>query len=282
MSYINFGNNAAQQGFQNALSMGLQFGAQAAEAANRRGFNNALMNYDPSSADSWKEVAKYDARTGMALRQETQQRQAAAQEADLTAAFLSGDEAAGEQLARLNFDKWSKIDTRQRAAAAEEAGVMGQAALDVLSLPPEQRQARVMAYAQQMPQYADDISRIAQLPPQELEAALRSQVAQAKLIEKLHSMERPQEFNIGPGEGRYRRDPRTGQISTIVQPNYGGAPAFSPAQPAAPPTQAPKPIPPRPEGMTDAQLIQQARDAIEAGADVNDIFRRLRAWGLRP
>lgn len=40
-------------------------------------------------------------------------------------------------------------------------------------------------------------------------------------------------------------------------------------------------IPDRPAGLTDNDLIQRAREAIEGGADVNDIFRQLKAWGVK-
>ena len=80
--FINFGNNAAQSGFQNALQMGLQFGQQAAEGANRRGFNNALANVDLSNPDSIKEVTRFRPEVGIQLQQQAQQQQAAARKAE--------------------------------------------------------------------------------------------------------------------------------------------------------------------------------------------------------
>lgn len=40
-------------------------------------------------------------------------------------------------------------------------------------------------------------------------------------------------------------------------------------------------IPQRPQGATDQQLFDQARQAVESGANVDDVFRQLRAWGVK-
>lgn len=40
------------------------------------------------------------------------------------------------------------------------------------------------------------------------------------------------------------------------------------------------PMSARPDGMSDDQLFEQARKAVEAGANVDDVFRQLREWGV--
>ena len=47
-------------------------------------------------------------------------------------------------------------------------------------------------------------------------------------------------------------------------------------------TPAPKIIPTRPAGKTDADLFREAREAVENGADRNTVFEQLQAWGVKP
>jgi hypothetical protein len=48
------------------------------------------------------------------------------------------------------------------------------------------------------------------------------------------------------------------------------------------PSQAAPSIPPKPDGMTNDQILAQAYAAARSGANVEDIFRRLQAWGVQP
>lgn len=120
MSYINFGNNAAQAGFQNALSMGLQFGAQAAEAANRRGFNNALASVDLSNPESIKEVTKFRPEVGMQLQQQAQAQQAAAAKSrnEGVEDFLPLVAKAAE-----SPESWAQIYAASAAAGRDMSGI---------------------------------------------------------------------------------------------------------------------------------------------------------------
>lgn len=69
-----------------------------------------------------------------------------------------------------------------------------------------------------------------------------------------------------PGGGEF-----TGTLSDYERMVNGGR------QPA-PQRAAPGP---RPQGMTDQQLFDQAREAVGRGADVNEVFERLKAWGVK-
>lgn len=51
------------------------------------------------------------------------------------------------------------------------------------------------------------------------------------------------------------------------------------AQPEAAPQ--PRILQQRPEGLSDDELFTKARAAVEAGANVNDVFQQLRAWGVK-
>lgn len=75
MSYINF-NNTAQNGFQNALAMGMQMGAQAREAKERKEYKNALAQFDPSNPESVKPIMALRPEVGLQLQGQIQQRQA--------------------------------------------------------------------------------------------------------------------------------------------------------------------------------------------------------------
>lgn len=255
---MNFGPGTAA-GFQNALATGLQLGQVARQNQERREYRNALAQFDPTNPETVKPIMAADPRLGMQLQGQMQAQQAAQAEAALTTRALQGDEAALNELATVNFDRWRQVDDRTKAQAAEEARLYGQAALDVLNRPQQERAQIIMGYAQQFG--SEEIARIAQMPPQEQEAALRAAVAEADLIEKLQALEKPQQFNIGPGEGRYEMDPRTRQVRTVVQPNLGGAPAFSPVQ------QQPRSQSPAGEPITYDQYRAILNDAGQGPAD---------------
>lgn len=62
----------------------------------------------------------------------------------------------------------------------------------------------------------------------------------------------------------------------------GGGPASSGIG-AGVPTGSPLTAPPaRPQGVSDAQLISEARDAISKGADPTAVFKQLQGWGVNP
>lgn len=194
---INWGL-AYGNGAQNALAQGLQIGQMARQRQEQRQERNALAAYakDPSEANF---AGLADVRPDIAIqqRQQMEARQAESQMGDLTRRAVGGDEAALNELAALNFDRWQSIDTNQKKAASEQATVLGNAALDVLNLPPEQRSARIMGYAQQFNN--PEIAQIAQLPAAQQEQALRAAVAESGMVQRLIEMERPSYMAIPAG-----------------------------------------------------------------------------------
>lgn len=153
-------------------------------------------------------IAQRNPALAQRLQEGVEQRQRAAQTQDLVQRAIGGDETAMTQLATVNFDMWKSLSTEQRTAAEREAKIFGNAALDVLNRPPEQRQAAVMAYAQQLGQQYPEVAQIAQLPPDQLEMALRAAVAEAQMVGKLIELEQP----------NYRVIPEGGSLVDVGNP----------------------------------------------------------------
>ena len=141
-----------------------------------------------------------------------QQQQQEAQTADLTAKALQGDDTALSQLATVNFERWKGLEGGLKQKASEQSQVLGNAGLELLNRPYEQRRDLFIAFAQQMPQFAGTIQEVAFLPANEQDAALRAVVAEAKLTEKLIAMERPS-YQVIPEAGTLvnTRDPQAVQ-----------------------------------------------------------------------
>lgn len=215
----------ASGGFQNALQMGLQMGAMAREQQQQ----NALMKQRQQQIDLQTQEAQ-------AAEAERVRRQRAEQQtADLTSKALQGDDAALSQLATVNFDRWRALDGQIKGKAAEDAQVLGNAAIDLLSVPFAERPGRIVAYAQQFPQFADKINEVAYLPEAEQVAALRTVVAEAKMIDKLIQMERPDYQAVGVDQDLVNvRDPAA--LRQFDARRGGGAPQYMEGQTAVNPS----------------------------------------------
>jgi len=171
----------AAGGFQNALATGLQLGQMVDQ---RRQQNQLMQQREVMIANQTRDQQMQEQR--FMQEQQTQQ-----QTADLTAKAVQGDETALSQLATVNFDRWKALEGTMKTKAAEESQVLGNLSLDLLNRPYEQRRDLFIGAAQQMPQFAEKIQEVAFLPPAEQEAALRSVIAEAKMVDKLIQMERP-------------------------------------------------------------------------------------------
>ena len=223
---INWGALQQGGGFQNALATGLQLGQMARERQDQREFRNALAQYDPSRPETLQPIMAVRPEVGLQLRGEVQAQQRAAQEADLTQRAISGDAAALDRLATVNFDKWKGLDARQKAAATQEAKMFGDVALNLSQIPYAQRRDQILAIAQRMPQYADEINEIAFLPEAEQNNALRVAITEAGIIDRLIQLEQPNYQPLGPDQVFVNvRDPAAvGQFSaggpqTTAQPS---------------------------------------------------------------
>lgn len=125
--------------------------------------------------------------------QEQQQRQL---QADLQRRAAQGDPAAVAELAGVDLDAWAKLDTRSKQATAERVSVIGEAALAVSQLPPEQRpQAWDMYISQLSQQYPELASQRGQYSEQALMGALAS----AKQMKTFIDLEMPKYMAIPAG-----------------------------------------------------------------------------------
>lgn len=192
MSDVNWGIATQPSSFQNALAQGFQIGQHIRQQNKEHETDNALAAYAVNPDDPAATAALLKANPQLGYRAITDQRErsAAAQTADVSRRAAQGDPEAMAQLAGMDLGAWRGLQADQRAQAAQEAKGLGNAALDVLNRPSEQRGQALMAYAQQMGNNPA-ILRVAQLPPEQQDAALRAAVAQADMIGKLHEMEQP-------------------------------------------------------------------------------------------
>jgi hypothetical protein len=161
----------------------------------------------------------------------------AEQTAEARAAQVKRDAAAGKpeavaELAGIDFNAWRGLTADQRAAAKDAVDAMGQGALFVANQPPE---ARAAAWDQTIDALSQRFPNLAQYKGGYSEQSLQGAIAQAGQFNQFYQMTKPQEFNVGPGEARYRQT--ANGIETVIAPNLEGAPAFSPVTPQPRPRQ---------------------------------------------
>lgn len=210
--------------------------------------------------------------TGREIRREEGERNA-------LAGLVNGEEGALGNLATYNPQAAMQVQQQQQQRAAQvekerqaqlAAGtkLVGQAALIVSQYPEAQRaqawDAQIDALAQQ------GWDGIAQFKGKYSPQALESVIAQSGLASEYASQQRP----------RYMAIPEGGTLVDTSNPaavqQFGQQPAPAAQKPT---TQI---IPQRPPNMDDTALISQAREAIAAGANADEVFRQLQAWGVNP
>jgi hypothetical protein len=208
-----------------AFQHGMRQGTAEREEREVKG---ALSAYamNPDDPAVFETLARVRPEMAISIREDQTKRQQAAQVAELTRRAAAGDPDALRELAPIDLDAWAKLDARQREHIKRGVDYVGQAALAISKLPPDQRAAAWDEYAQRgveqgFTELADEVGGYS-------EEALQSALAEAGLVRQAIEMAEPQEFNVGPGEGRYQRDPITGGISTVIAPNPGDAAPFSP------------------------------------------------------
>lgn len=188
-------------GVQQAFQAGR---AQRAETETRNALSQLVT--DPMNTQSMATLARYSPQDAMAMQERQRGIQADEQKAQqqqmqqqLMRAAVGGDQAAMNELAVQNLDAWKTLGAEQRNQVKVETELFGNAAMDILNRPPEQRAQAVQAYAQQLGQQYPEVMQIAQLPPDQLEAALRSAIAEAGMVKQMIELERPDYMAIPAG-----------------------------------------------------------------------------------
>lgn len=187
------------------VQQGFETGQQKRAEMETRNALGQLVG-DPMNQEAMGNLARYNPQAAMqmqdrqrSIQAEQAKAQQQQQEQMLFRAAMSGDEKAMDELAVVSFDKWKSLDGAQKEAAEQESKIFGNAALDILNRPPEQRGQAMQAYAQQLGQQYPEVAQILQLPPEQQEAALRAAVSEAQMIEKLVGLEQPKYMAIPQG-----------------------------------------------------------------------------------
>lgn len=174
----------------NALSQGFQIGQAIKGEREAKERQNALSAYvtNPEAEGAFAGLAQAAPEIAMRERGRMDQQQQQQRQADMQARAAQGDEEALAQLAGVDLNAWAKLDDRTRSQAEEQMKVLGNASLDILNRPPEQRPQVFDAYIAQL---SSQFPSLAQYQGQYSEEMLRGVVAQAGAMEKLMASQRP-------------------------------------------------------------------------------------------
>lgn len=139
-------------------------------------------------------------------------------------AYINSGNAEGA----LKFGRDQQTDFASRRKQAAEPVAM--AAMEILKLPPESQHQAFLGYIDQFSQSNPDAGQFRNIAPEQLPQFLKGLLAETGYLDDFMKANEPKEFNIGPGEGRYRMGPNG--VETIIAPNAGegefGAPAGVP------------------------------------------------------
>lgn len=174
----------------------------------------------------------------------------------------------------------AQMDERRQKLLGEGKKAVGQAALQIAQLPEAQRpQAWDQAIDYLVGQGWDGLAQYkGKYNPQ----SLMGVISEAGLANDLRTATQPS-YQVIPEGGTLvnTRDPQATQQFAVPPQPLSPDPGSS--IPHGNPTSPPVNIAPnRPANMSDGDLIAQAREAIQNGANVNDVFQRLNAWGVQP
>jgi len=166
------------------------------DARNRR-TESALAAYVTNpTPEGVAEVAKYNPALGLQLQDREASRQAQMQkaqmqqiQADLQQRAAQGDAAALGQLAGIDINAWQKLSTAQKDQIKQSADYIGNAALNISRLPPEQRAAAWDAAVVEGERLG--IRGLAQQAGQYSEQALQGALAKAGMVKDFISATEP-------------------------------------------------------------------------------------------
>lgn len=208
-----------------AFATGLKHGQQERETREVKG---ALSAYavNPDDPKAFRTLAQYQPELAIKIGEQQRKRAQEQQIQRLTAAAAQGDKSAAAQLAGVDLDAWSKIDTHQRAQIKDRVDYIGQAALAVSRLPEGQRAQAWDQYIDQGVQAGhDDLAAYrGKYSPDALNAA----IANAGQVKTLIDLTEPHYQTVPEGGSLVNtNDP------AAVQSFVNGQPAANIARPAS-------------------------------------------------
>lgn len=178
--------------------------------------NGVLSAYavNPDDPGAVAKVAKYDPRLAITIGQDQRSRQAdirkqeeAARKQDLQKRAAGGDHAALAELAGIDLDAWKTLGEVDRKAIKDRVDYVGQAALQIKTLPPESRAAAWDSAIDEA--VRNGHPDLAQFKGQYSEQALDSAIYNAGLVDKLHSLTEP----------KYMPVPKDNDLVNVRDPN---------------------------------------------------------------
>ena len=292
---IQWGNNSALSGFQNALALGADIGGAIRQ--NRE--NSALAAFmtagqgsptggaptagqgSPESVGNPPMPTQWGGNGGGIVPTETQK---------------SESQAAYDRLAKINprlaMQAQDRVASQEaaRAKAMQEQSQNGFAGLQKVGqlldgVSDEATYQQTLSMAQQN---GIDISRVPKnYDPQWVEG-------QKSFIKKLQDPKAQEalstagkiavDMGFKPGTPEHAQKTIEVWQASEAKPYVVGGETrlYRPSISGGGASPAPKIIPTRPAGKTDADLFREAREAVENGADRNTVFEQLQAWGVKP
>ena len=292
---IQWGNNSALAGFQNALALGADIGGAIRQ--NRE--NSALAAFmtagqgsptggaptagqgSPESVGNPPMPTQWGGNGGGIVPTETQK---------------SESQAAYDRLAKINprlaMQAQDRVASQEaaRAKAMQEQSQNGFAGLQKVGqlldgVSDEATYQQTLSMAQQN---GIDISRVPKnYDPQWVEG-------QKSFIKKLQDPKAQEalstagkiavDMGFKPGTAEHAQKTIEVWQASEAKPYVVGGETrlYRPSLSGGGASPAPKIIATRPAGKTDADLFREAREAVENGADRNTVFEQLQAWGVKP
>lgn len=152
---------------------------------------------NPNDQAAWGTLLKADPATGLQAKKYFAEEQRKAQMAALLPKAAAGDPTALQQVMGIDFDTWKSLDANKRQQIKLQNDYIGQSALRISQLPPEQQpQAWDQAIAQGVQQGYTDL---AQYQGKYSEQALRGAIDNAGLVDKFISLAEPKYMPIPAG-----------------------------------------------------------------------------------
>lgn len=194
---------------------------QGRQIARQRKTEEAWGAYaaNPDDPNALNALAQYDPKSAIALRQDAEKRRREMMAQDLQRKAVAGDPAAMAQLSGIDLDAWSKLDTQQRTVAKQRAEYIGNSALAISRLPPQQQAAAWDAAIEQGVQLGmtELASQRGKYSPQGLQAAISS----AGMMSKFIDMTEPK-YQVVPQGGSMVNTNDPSAIKQFQQQQAGG------------------------------------------------------------